>query len=591
MRLARTCGLRVASPLVRLALAVRPPASPVPARSTDGATTLVEAIADLAARFPDFCCLTFVDRDGAEDHVTLAALWQRARAVEAVLRARDLERGRPVLLALPTSLDLVAAYVGTMLAGGIPGLVATPSNRVADEGVYAARVGAILGNARAQILYAAPDIAAIVRAAGPGVLAGAAIVTPSELGAASSAAPPALGPDDVATVQYSSGSTGTPKGILLTHRAMLDNIRAVRDGLGLVPADVSVNWIPLYHDMGLIDAFLLPLLTGCPTVLIPTMDFMRDPALWLWAMHRYRGAISWAPNFAYTLCTHRVPEEDLAGLDLSSWRIAINAAEPVLARTIDAFTRRFAAYGFRPEAMTPAWGLAENVTIATAHPVASAPRVEHVDREALATRGIARPGDAQGIASVAIGRCLPRSEIEIRDAHGARVPDRQVGTIWLRTRSLFLGYHGDEARTREILVDGWLDTGDQGYVDGPDLFFVSRDKDLIVIGGEKYAPHDVETAINQVTGVRQGCAVAFGVLNEERGTEELAAIVETRVDGEAARAALERAIRAEVLRAIGIALRHVVLVPPGGVEKTTSGKLARRASRRRWAERLPEAHA
>lgn len=576
---------------MRLDNAVRPLPSPVPAGCTDGATTLVAAIADLAERFPEFRCLTFVDRDGGEEHVTMAALWERARAAEGMLRAGGLPPGSPVLLALPTSVDLVAGYVGTMLAGGIPGLIATPSNRVADEGIYARRVGAILANARAHALYASPDIAAIVRAAGPDVLAGARIVTPDEVGAPSREPLPALGPDDVATVQYSSGSTGTPKGILLTHRAMLDNVRAVRDGLGLVPGDVSVNWIPLYHDMGLIDAFLLPLLTGCPTVLIPTMDFMRDPALWLWAMDRYHGAISWAPNFAYTLCAHRVPDDDVAGLDLSAWRIAINAAEPVLAQTIDAFTRRFAAHGFRAEAMTPAWGLAENVTIATAHPVTAAPRIEHVDRDALATNGVARPGDASGIASVAIGRCLPRSEIEIRDAGGARLADRHVGTIWLRTRSLFEGYHGDEGRTRQVLVDGWLDTGDQGYLADGDLFFVSRDKDLIVIGGEKYAPHDVETAINRVDGVRQGCAVAFGILNEERGTEELAAIVETRVDDDAARAALEQAIRAEVLRAIGLALRYVVLVPPGGVEKTTSGKLARRASRHRWAERLPETHA
>jgi len=573
---------------VRLPDAARPPASPIPARHTDPATTLVDAIADLAERFPEFRCLTFVDRDGREERVTLAQLWQRARAFAALLHARRCEPGRPVLLALPTSLDLAAAYVGTMLAGGIPGLIATPSNRVADEGVYAARVGAILANARAHALYAAPEIAAIMRAAGPELLAGATLLTPAELGPPHDGAVARPAPDDVATIQYSSGSTGTPKGILLTHRAMLDNIRAVRDGLGLEPRDASVNWIPLYHDMGLIDAFLLPLLTGCPTILIPTMDFMRDPALWLWALHRYGGAISWAPNFAYTLCADRVPDEDLAGLDLATWRIAINAAEPVLAHTVEAFTRRFATYGFAPEAMTPAWGLAENVTIATAHPVGVRPRVETIDRDALASDGAARTTAGPGIASVAIGRGLPRTEIEIRDAGGTRLPDRRVGTIWLRTQSLFVGYHGDAERTRRILVDGWLDTGDQGYVADGDLFFVSRDKDLIVIGGEKYAPHDVETAINRVDGVRRGCAVAFGVLSEARGTEELAAIVETRVTGDAERAALEAAIRAEVLRTIGVALRWLVLVPPGGVEETTSGKLARRASRHRWAAELPQ---
>jgi acyl-CoA synthetase (AMP-forming)/AMP-acid ligase II len=358
----------------------------------------------------------------------------------------------------------------------------------------------------------------------------------------------------------------------------------VRAGLGLGPGDVSVNWIPLYHDMGLIDAFLLPLLGGSPTVLIPTMEFMRDPALWLWAIHRHRGAISWAPNFAYAVAASRIPEAELAGLDLSSWRIAINAAEPLLERTLEAFSGRFAPYGFRTEAMTPAWGLAENVTIATAHPVSAPPRVERVDREQLG-RGVARPCGAGGVASVAIGRCLPGCRLEIRDDRGATLPERRVGAVWLRSDSLMSGYHRDPELTARVLVRGWLDTGDHGYLADGDLFFVSREKDLIVIGGEKYAPHDIETLVNEVPGVRAGCAVAFGVMNEARGTEELAAVIETRETGDAA-AALERAVRQKVLSATGLALRHVVLVAPGGVEKTTSGKLARRATRERHAARL-----
>jgi acyl-CoA synthetase (AMP-forming)/AMP-acid ligase II len=367
---------------------------------------------------------------------------------------------------------------------------------------------------------------------------------------------------------------------------MLNNIRAVRDGLALRPSDVSVNWIPLYHDMGLIDAFLLPLLSGCPTVLIPTMDFMRDPSLWLWAVHRHHGAISWAPNFAYAVAASRIPEGELEGLDLSSWRIAINAAEPLLARTLEVFTRRFAPHGFRPEAMTPAWGLAENVTIATAHPIGEPPRIEHIDRAELVARSVAKPTGSGGIPSIAIGRCLPGCRVEIRDPQGRVLPERRVGSIWLHSDSLFSGYHRDAELTRSVLVDGWLDTGDHGYLAGDDLFFVSRDKDLIVIGGEKYAPHDIESLVNEVPGVRAGCAVAFGVTNEERGTEELAAVVETRETGAAA-AALDRAVRQKVLESTGLALRHLRLVPPGGVEKTTSGKLARRATRERYADLSP----
>jgi acyl-CoA synthetase (AMP-forming)/AMP-acid ligase II len=562
-----------------------PPGSPVPPRLLDEASTLTGAIEALAAACPDFACLTILDRQRSERVVSFRTLWDEARRVHARIAATGAEPGSLVLLILPTGPDLLAGYFGAMLAGCVPGLLATPSNRVADPRVYAARVGAILENVDAGILLTDDEVAGLLHEARLSVLSRVPVLQPARDGrTAVPIAQPA--PDDVATVQYSSGSTGVPKGILLSHRAMLNNVRAVRDGLGLTPRDVSVNWIPLYHDMGLIDAFLLPLLSGCPTILIPTMDFMREPALWLWAMHHYRGTISWAPNFAYTLCAHRILDGELAGLDLSSWRVAINAAEPVLASTVEEFTRRFAAHGFRPEAMTPAWGLAENVTIATAEPVGRAPTVEHIDREALALRHVAQPTPA-GIPSVAIGRCLPRCEVEIRDADGRVVPDRHVGTVWLRTDSLFLGYHKDPVRTAGALRDAWLNTGDVGYLAAGDLFFVSRDKDLIVIGGEKYAPHDVEMAINAVPGVRAGCSVAFGVLDESRGTEDVAAVVETRIEDPAERAALAEAIRANVTAATGLGLRHLVLVPPGGVEKTTSGKLARRATRVRWAAALP----
>jgi acyl-CoA synthetase (AMP-forming)/AMP-acid ligase II len=569
---------------VRLADAAPPPQSPVPRALLDDAQTLTDALAALVRRFPQFPCLTLLDRRHVEDRLTLEALWARAQAVQATLAGHGVRPGDFVVLILPTGAELVAAYFGVLLAGGVPGLVATPSHRVAEPVVYGARVRAILDNARPRVLYTTADVARLLRDAG--ALGSTSVATPEDRSIAASGAVEHGEPDGIATVQYSSGSTGIPKGILLTHRAMLNNIRAVRDGLGLTPADVSVNWIPLYHDMGLIDAFLLPLLAGCPTVLIPTHDFMREPALWLWAMHRYRGTISWAPNFAYTVCARRVRDAELAGLDLASWRVAINAAEPVLAGTIELFARRFAAHGFRPEAMTPAWGLAENVTIATAHPVGEPPVIEEVDRAALATDAVARPTPGGGFLSVAIGRSLPHCAVAIRDERRHALPDRHVGAVWLRSNSLFVGYHRDPEGTARALVNGWLDTGDRGYLVDGDLHFVARDKDVVVIGGEKYAPHDLETVINGVPGVREGCAVVFGVLNEERGTEDVAAVVETRDADEEALDGLREAIRVAVARATGLGLRYLLLVPPGGVEKTTSGKLARRATRTRYRDQL-----
>ncbi len=567
--------------------AVAPPApSPVPRELLDGAETVTGALAALARRCPDFECLILVDGAGRERRITFASLWGRARDVQSALQARGVAAGEFVVIALPTGPELVSSYFGVMLAGAVPGLVATPSNRVADARVYTARVGGILANAGARVLLADDEVAALF-AGEAAALGSATIVTPDMIGGAPSPPPAAVvGGEDIATIQYSSGATGTPNGVLLTHRAILNNVRALRDGLGLTRADVSVNWIPLYHDMGLIDAFLLPLLNGCPTVLIPTMDFMRDPSLWLWAIHHYRGAHAWAPNFAYALCAKRIDDEDLEGLDLSSWRIAVSAAEPILADTVRSFTTRFAPYGLPAAAVTPVYGLAENVTAATCHPVDEPPRLETIDRQRLAADGLAQPTAAGGLDCVAAGRCLPGCTIEIRDEDRRVLPDRHVGNIWLDTNCLFSGYHRQPELTAQTLVDGWLDTGDRGYLADGDLYFVSREKDLVVVGGEKYAPHDVEIVINRVPGVREGCAVVFGLLSTDRGTEDVAAVVETRETTAEAQAALRDAIRTAVANATGLGLRHVLLVPPGGVEKTTSGKLARRATRRRYAAAL-----
>ncbi len=564
-----------------------PPASPVDPATLDRARTLTGAIVELAQRHPDFPCLLFAQSDGSTEPLTLRELHARAAQVQALLQDRGLAPGDNVVVVLPTGPELVAAYFGVLFAGGVPALASTPTQRVSSPDAYRRLLAGLLACGPARFLYCDDKTADLARGGNVSILGGAQIVTRSDLDPSATPRAHVEGdPESVATIQFSSGSTGAPKGIELTHRAILNNIRAVRDGLGLTVADVSVNWIPLYHDMGLIDAFLLPLLSGCSTVLLQTTDFIREPRLWLEAMHRHGGTISWAPNFAYALCVNRIRDAALEGLDLSRWRIAINAAEPVLARTIEEFTRRFAPYGFRASAMTPAWGLAENVTIATAHPVGEPPRVEHIDRTALSA-GRAVPSDT-GFAVVAIGQCLPRCDVEIRD--GERVlGDRDVGQVWLRSDSLCAGYHRDPERTANALRGGWLDTGDRGYLAGDDLFFVSRTKDLIVIAGEKYVPNDIETVINQVEGVREGCAVVFGLLDEERGTEIAAAVIETKVESPAELDALQRAIRAHVTRSTGLALQHVKLVPPGGVHKTTSGKLARSATRDQyWSPSAPE---
>jgi acyl-CoA synthetase (AMP-forming)/AMP-acid ligase II len=572
----------------RRPLDLRVPARParlsVPPSILDRAETIDGALDALVDLHGDTPCLTFLDRDHVEQRVTPRSIQSHAQRAHALFADRGLEPGQVVVIALQTGLDLVGAYFGALYAGGIPALVAPPSNRVADLSLYRERLAGVMCNARAGVFFCSSEIAAVVRDDEAVLAPGTALATPDDLpecGLGDSARPKS---DDVATVQYSSGSTGAPKGVLLTHRAILANLCGFVERLELSADDVSVNWVPLYHDMGLIDTFLLPLLRGYPAVLIPTMEFLRDPSLWLWALHHYRGTISFAPNFAYALCAKRVSDRSLEGLDLSSWRLAVASAEPVLAETCLAFSRRFEAFGFHRRAFTAAYGMAEFVTAVTMDGPDDELAIESVDRSAVAAEGVARlTKDETGLCLVGVGRCLVDTELEIRDEARNALPDREIGTIWFRGSSLFSGYRDDPELTARSLVDGWLESGDRGYVVGDRLFFVSREKDLIVVGGEKYAPHDIETVANSVRGVREGCVVAFGVMNPDRGTEEVAVVAEVRTQDPDELDALRRAIRNEIVRETGLGVRHLVLVQPGGVQKTTSGKLARSATRDRYA--------
>lgn len=551
----------------------------------DEATTLVGALESLVESKPDEEALVLLDRQAGEQPVSLRELWDRARSVQSALEKRGLSPGQVVVLVLPTSPDLIACYFGALLAGGIPAMLSTPSNRVSDPRIFTGRVAHVVANASPHSVLCRSDVAVLFEGEARALLGSSEIVQPSEIEQpASFEAPVACDSDTIATVQYSSGTTGAPKGVLVTHGAALNNLRSMREAFEVREEDVAVNWIPLYHDMGLFGAFLLPLLCGCKTVLIPTMDFMRDPAMWLRAIERYRGTFAWAPNLAYALCAKRLGDEALEGLDLSSWRLALNGSEPVLAPTVEAFAKRMAAYGFSPECMSPAYGLAEATVLATVHPVHEEPLCEVLDRDLLASEEIARPTSGEGVSCVSVGRAIPGCRLEIRDAERRPLPDRHVGKLWLHSNALFFGYHGNDELTSRVLADGWLDTGDRGYLVDGYLFFVARDKDLIIIGGEKYMPDDVEAVINRVPGVREGCAVAFGMLSVEQGTEELAAVVETKLQGDDELAELADAIRLEVTRSIGLGVRKLHLVPPGGIEKTTSGKLARRPTRERYPE-------
>jgi fatty-acyl-CoA synthase len=521
-----------------------------------------------------------------EQPVTYERLRDEAAAVAGGLRERGLGRGDTVALMLPTGLDFLRSFLGILLARAVP-VPIYPPLRLDRLEEYAARQSAILADAGVRLLVTIPRARPIARLLKPRVPTLADVATADEVAAEGA---PLAGPEsegsDPALIQYTSGSTGQPKGVLLTHENLLANVRAIAAGLEMRPADVGVSWLPLYHDMGLIGSWLLCLHHGLPLTLLPPTAFLARPERWLWAIHERRATLSPAPNFAYELCVRRIPDEALEGLDLSSWRAAFNGAEPVSAGTLARFARRFAPHGFRPEAMTPAYGLAECSVGLAVSPVGRGPRVDRVAREPFQREGRAEPavaGDATALEFVSAGRELPGHDVRIVDEAGAERPDRIVGRLVFRGPSVTSGYYRRPEATAAItLPGGWLDSGDLAYRADGEIHVCGRSKDLIIKAGRNLVPQEIEEAAASVEGVRRGCVVAFGVESAALGTEGLVVVAETRVADEAGRERLVGAVTASVAEAVQVPPDRVVLVPPGAVPKTSSGKVRRADAKERY---------
>ena len=389
-----------------------------------------------------------------------------------------------------------------------------------------------------------------------------------------------IAPDAVAFVQFSSGTTVEPKPVLLTHRQVLANVAVIRDAIldawpeGPELTHVGVSWLPLYHDMGLIGAVLVALSRPGELVLIPPELFVARPAVWLRAISRYGATTSAAPNFAYALCADRIRDEELGGVDLSSWRIALNGAEPVTPGVLQRFVERFARCGLRPEALTPVYGLAEASLAVTFSELRAPFRHRVFDRSALVRDGLARSA-SEGQPLVSLGRPLPGFALRIVDADGDELAPGRLGRVLVRGPSLMQGYLGMPEATAAALEDGWLDTGDTGFLHDGELYLYGRAKDLLVLRGRNHAPQDVEHAIDGVPGVRTGCSAAVGLLAESGEGEELVVFVE-RLRGDAGDdRALAECVRRRVLERTGLAPGQVHVLAAGTLPRTSSGKIRR----------------
>ena len=557
----------------------------------DRVATLVDALREHARAEPTRVHVRLHEDDRVQP-VTYGELWRDAAHLGAALVARDVRPGDPIGLMLPTGRDYLQAFMGVLAAGGVA-VPLYPPARLDRLGDYLQRQSRILANAGARVLIAMPEAAPVARALRAGVPALARPVTVQALHAEANALPngrhalPTGSTDAPALVQYTSGSTGDPKGVLLSHANLLANIRAIAAGVEMRPTDVVVSWLPLYHDMGLIGAWLFSLVHGLPLGLMSPLAFLARPERWLWTVHQERATLSAAPNFAYELCIRKIRDDAIDGLDLSSWRCALNGSEPVSAGTLDRFAQRFSHYGFQRTALMPVYGLAESAVALCFPPPTRDPRVDVVARDAFTREGhavLAAPGDDTALHFVSVGRPLAGHAVRVVNERDEVVGERLAGRVLFRGPSCMSGYyHNPEATARAVRADGWIESGDIGYVSDGELYVTGRAKDLIIKSGRNLVPQEVEEVAAAVDGVRKGCVAAFGVPDPTTGTEQLVVVAETHSAEPGDRERIERAVVEAVSVQVGVPPDVVQMVGPGTVPKTPSGKIRRSATRDAYA--------
>jgi 1-acyl-sn-glycerol-3-phosphate acyltransferase len=548
------------------------------------ARTLLDVLDFHAARHADHQHLTVLqDEMTVLGGFTYGELATRARRFARGLIAHDVAPGDRVALMLPTCTDFFVAFFGILYAGAIP-VPIYPPMRLSQLEEHVRRQVGILRNAGACVLITPAEGRRLtgLLSAQVETLRLVEDVSAIEESARDAALPQRVDPEAIALIQYTSGSTGDPKGVVLSHANLLANIRAMGSVMAATSADVFVSWLPLYHDMGLIGAWLGCLYFGTRLYVMSPLSFLVRPASWLWAMHRFRATFSASPNFGFELCLNKISDADIEGLDLSSLRMVANGAEPVSVQTLRRFTERFGRYGFPAQAMAPVYGLAECSVGLAFPPLGRAPVIDRVNRDRLSAKGIAEPAgpdERRALEVIACGQPLPGHEIRIVNEIGVELGERREGRLEFRGPSATRGYFRSDAKTRALVRSGWLDSADRGYTAAGDVYITGRIKDIIIRAGRHLYPQETEEAVASIPGIRKGGVAVFGVTDPASGTERVVVLAETREADPAARAALQARAREIMSDIAGTQPDDVVLAPPRTVPKTSSGKIRRSAAK------------
>jgi len=557
------------------------------------AETLIDVLRWHVENHPERPHIRLYSDQANDEIITYLDLWEGAELAAAGLQQYGLETGEAVLIMLPTGKDYFYTFFGVLLAGGIP-VPTYPPGRLKQIEEHLIRHTAIANNCRARIMVTMEEAKRFARLMHTRVDSLQHLLSASEMQEAGNNTlaefrKPLLKADNIAFLQYTSGSTGMPKGVILSHANLLANIRAMARTIHVTSKDIFVSWLPLYHDMGLIGAWLGSLHFACQLVIMEPLAFIARPQRWLWAIHKYGGTLSAAPNFAYELCLRRIEDRDIQGLDLSSWRIAFNGAEAVNPGTVKRFIARFAEFGFRPETLMPVYGLAES-SVGLAFPTPGAlPRIDRIKRATFMGSGKALQADDTEIDPlefISCGQPLPGHQIRIVDSAGREVSERVEGHLQFNGPSATSGYFKSPEKTRELFDGQWLNAGDRAYLAAGDVYITGRTKDIIIRAGRNIYPAELEEVVGKISGIRQGNVAAFGSISKDTGTERLIILVETRKKDRESRQRLIKRVNSAVTDLAGAPPDEVVLAPPNTVLKTSSGKIRRNATKEIYEQKL-----
>jgi fatty-acyl-CoA synthase len=546
--------------------------------------TLVEALARW--RTDDEVYVDFLDSRNQSNPVTWKEAWAGAVRYATFLRNRGLKRHGKVVLLMNTGKDFLFAMHGVQLAGGVP-VPCAPPHTIGDLDKYLQNLRHIVQNCEAEFLLTDPRFKIAIGTVMADKNSLRHLVQAPEVHDEPAKFPGELSVsgDDPALIQYTSGTTHLPKGVVLTHRNLVSNCYGIGVGLERRDTDMALGWLPLFHDMGLIGLLFTSLLWRYPLHLMSPEVFLLHPNWWLENMTRFKVTICPAPNFAYHMCARRISDAQLAKLDLSPWRVALNGAEPVDHGTVEEFKRRFGPVGFGDKVLLPVYGMAENSLAATFPDNRTPYETELLDREALEGDGKVRPANGSGkmpYYAVSVGYPLAGQQVSIVNEADLVLDEGSVGEILVKSPSITSGYYRNEEETARVLRDGWLHTGDLGYISERRLFVTGRKKEMIIKRGRNYYPYDIERIASSVQGIRKGCLAAFACFNEETGTEDLVLVAETREEDRKQRERIETQVNGELLASLGIRADKLVLVPPKTIPKTSSGKIQRVSCRERY---------